>query len=89
MRCSLRTLSAARVAVAIVVVALGWTAEAFAHHSTSYYSKEQKDFVNLQGKVVRWEFRSPHSQIYLEVTGQGRQSRGVAVREHAVCLAHP
>ena len=68
MRRSLRTLSAARVTIAIVVVALGWAAETFAHHSTSYYSKEQKDFVNLQGKVVKWEFRSPHSQIYLEVT---------------------
>ena len=68
MRCWLRSRSAAQVTVVIVAFALGWTAEAFAHHSTSYYSKEQKDFVKLQGKVVRWEFRSPHSQIYLETT---------------------
>ena len=68
MRRSLRTLSTARVTVALLVaVALGWAVEAAAHHSTGYYSKEQKDFVKLQGKVTRWEFRSPHSQIYLEV----------------------
>jgi len=61
MRRRLRTL-------AIVAVALGLTVEAFAHHSTAYYSKEQKDFVKIQGKVVRWEYRSPHSQIYVEIT---------------------
>lgn len=54
--------------VALVVVALGWAIEAFAHHSTSYYSKEQKDFVRIQGKVVRWEYKSPHSQLYVETT---------------------
>ena len=59
---------AARVTVAIVAVALGWAVEAFAHHSTGYYSKDQKDFVKLQGKVVRWEYRSPHSQLYVETT---------------------
>jgi hypothetical protein len=52
--------------LAIVVVALGFAVEAFAHHSTTYYSKERKDFVKIQGKVVRWEFRSPHSQLYVE-----------------------
>ena len=60
MRRRLRTL-------AIVAVALGLTVEAFAHHSTAYYSKEQKDFVKIQGKVVRWEYRSPHSQLYVEI----------------------
>ena len=67
MRSALRTHPAARLAVAVVAFAFGWTAEASAHHSTGYYSKEQKDFVKLQGRVARWEFRSPHSQIYLEV----------------------
>jgi Family of unknown function (DUF6152) len=52
--------------LAIVVVGLGFAVEAFAHHSTTYYSKERKDFVKIQGKVVRWEFRSPHSQLYVE-----------------------
>ena len=52
---------------ALALVWLVWVAQASAHHSTGYYSKEQKDFVRLQGQVVRWEFRSPHSQIYLEV----------------------
>ena len=61
--------SALRLIVAIVALASGWATVLSAHHSTGYYSKDQKDFVNLQGKVVRWEFRSPHSQIYLEVTG--------------------
>jgi hypothetical protein len=42
--------------------------EAFAHHSTAYYSKEEKDFVKFQGKVVRWEYKSPHSQLYVEAT---------------------
>jgi hypothetical protein len=52
--------------VVLVAVALGWTVELLAHHSTGYYSKEQKDFVKIQGKVVRWEYRSPHSQLYVE-----------------------
>jgi hypothetical protein len=55
-------------AIALVAVALGWAVDAWAHHSTAYYSKEQKDFVKIQGKVVRWEYRSPHTQLYLEVT---------------------
>ena len=61
--------SAARITVALVVVAaLGWGVEAFAHHSTSYFSKDLKDVVQIKGKVVRWEFRSPHSLIFLETT---------------------
>ena len=68
MRRWLRALSAARVTVVIVAIVLGWTVETFAHHSTSYYSRERKDFVRIQGKVVRWEYRSPHSQLYLETT---------------------
>jgi len=50
----------------IVALALRLAAEAFAHHSTAYYSKEEKDFVKFQGKVVRWEYKSPHSQLYVE-----------------------
>ena len=69
MRRWLRALSAARVTVVIVAIAVGWTVETFAHHSTAYYSKERKDFVRIQGKVVRWDYRSPHSQLYLETTG--------------------
>ncbi len=76
MRRSLRTLSAAT--AVIVAVALGWAVEAAAHHSTGYYSKEEKDFVRLQGKVTRWEFRSPHSQIYLEV--KDKDSKAVVWR---------
>src|SRR5262245_59307108 len=52
--------------LALTVIALVSAGDAFAHHSTGYYSKEQKDFVKLQGKVVRWEYRSPHSQLYVE-----------------------
>jgi hypothetical protein len=52
--------------VALVAVVLGMSVDAVAHHSTSYYSKEQKDFVKITGKVVRWEYRSPHSQLYVE-----------------------
>lgn len=52
--------------VTLVAVVLGSAINGIAHHSTSYYSKEQKDFVTITGKVVRWEFRSPHSQLYLE-----------------------
>jgi len=54
--------------LALVAIALGGAVKAFAHHSTGYYSKEQKDFVRIQGKVVRWEYRSPHSQLYVETT---------------------
>jgi hypothetical protein len=60
------TSSAARITVAAAAVVLGLAIEAFAHHSTAYYSKDQKDFLKVQGKVVRWEYRSPHSQLYVE-----------------------
>jgi hypothetical protein len=56
----------ARLTVAVAAVVLGFALEAFAHHSTAYYSKDQKDFLKVEGKVVRWEFRSPHSQLYVE-----------------------
>ena len=56
----------ARITFAIVATALAWSVESSAHHSTTYYSKDQKDFVKIEGRVVRWEFRSPHSQIYVE-----------------------
>ncbi len=69
MRRWLQTLSAARFTVAIVAVALAWSVEAFAHHSTSYFSKELKDVVKIDGRVVRFEWRSPHSQIYVETKG--------------------
>lgn len=62
----LRTSAALRVVVVLAVAVTAMAANAAAHHSTGYYSKEQKDFVRIQGKVVKWEFRSPHSQIYLE-----------------------
>lgn len=52
--------------VAIAAIALGWAVEAFAHHSTSYFSKELSDVVQIHGRVVRWEWRSPHSQVYVE-----------------------
>jgi hypothetical protein len=51
-----------------VAVALGLAGAAFAHHSTVYYSKDQKDFVKVQGKVVQWDYRSPHSQLYVETS---------------------
>lgn len=54
--------------VAGAAVVLGLAIEVFAHHSTAYYSKDQKDFLKVQGKVVRWEYRSPHSQLYVETT---------------------
>ena len=66
MRRWLPTSAAAGLTVAVAAVVLGFAIEAFAHHSTSYYSKDQKDFLKIQAKVVRWEFRSPHSQLYVE-----------------------
>ena len=66
MRRWLRTVSAARFTVAILAVALAWSVEAFAHHSTAYFSKNLKDVVKIQGPVVRFEWRSPHSQLYIE-----------------------
>jgi hypothetical protein len=54
--------------LALLAVALAWAVDSAAHHSTSYYSKEQKDFVKITGKVVRWEYKSPHSQLYVETT---------------------
>ena len=68
MRRWLPTSAAAGLTVAVVAVVLGFAIEASAHHSTSYYSKDQKDFLKFQGKVVQWEFRSPHSQLYVETT---------------------
>ena len=58
--------SAVGLIVAVAALVLGLATLAFAHHSTAYYSKDQKDFLKVEGKVVRWEFRSPHSQLYLE-----------------------
>ena len=54
--------------LALVAIALGWAVDVFAHHSTGYYSKEEKDFVKIQGKVVKWDYRSPHSQLYVEAS---------------------
>ncbi len=62
----LPTAAAAGLTIAVAAVVLGFAIEAFAHHSTAYYSKDQKDFLKVQGKVVRWEYRSPHSQLYVE-----------------------
>ena len=60
--------------VALIAVVLAMSVDAVAHHSTSYYSKDQKDFVKITGKVVRWEYRSPHSQLYVETTDKdGKQ----------------
>ena len=69
MRRWLRTLTGARLTVAIVAVALAWSVEAVAHHSTSYFSKDLKDVVKIEGRVVRFEWRSPHSQIYVDTKG--------------------
>ncbi|MSO30495.1 MAG: hypothetical protein EXQ48_06045 [Acidobacteria bacterium] len=66
MRRWLPTPSAAGLTAAAAAVVLGLAVEAFAHHSTAYYSKDQKDFLKVEGKIVRWEFRSPHSQLYVE-----------------------
>jgi hypothetical protein len=68
-RC-LRALSPATVTVLVATFALGCVAQAFAHHSTVYYSKDQKDFVKIEGKVVRWEYKSPHSLLYVETAGK-------------------
>ena len=68
MRRWLPTPSAAGLTVVVAAVVLGLAIEAVAHHSTSYYSKDQKDFLKIEGKVVRWEYRSPHSQLYVEIT---------------------
>ena len=35
-----------------IVVALGWSVQAFAHHSTAYFSKELKDVVKIEGMTV-------------------------------------
>src|SRR5712691_5879093 len=69
MRRRLRTRSAVRFTLAIMAVASLWTVNASAHHSTSYFSKELKDVVKIQGKVVRFEWRSPHSELYVETKG--------------------
>src|SRR5687767_7845546 len=65
-------------AVALLAIALGWTVDTFAHHSTAYYSKEEKDFVKITGKVVRWEYKSPHSQLYVE--GPAKDGKAVVWR---------
>jgi hypothetical protein len=52
-----------------IVVALGWSVEAFAHHSTAYFSKDLKDVVKIEGRLVRFEWRSPHSELFVETTG--------------------
>jgi hypothetical protein len=54
---------------AAIVIALGWSAAASAHHSTAYFSKNLKDVVKIEGKVVRFEWRSPHSELFVETKG--------------------
>ena len=68
MRRWLPTPSAAGLTVVVAALVLGLAIQAVAHHSTSYYSKDQKDFLKIEGTVVRWEYRSPHSQLYVETT---------------------
>src|SRR5437764_2123876 len=61
--------SAVKFTLAIVAGTLGWSVEALAHHSTSYFSKNLKDVVKIEGRIVRFEWRSPHSELYVETKG--------------------
>jgi hypothetical protein len=49
----------------IVLIALCFTAAAFAHHSTeALYTKES---IALRGKVTKVEWQNPHIWIYIDV----------------------
>lgn len=62
------TIAAARLTISIVVVALALTLDASAHHGTSFFSREEADLVIVQGRVTRFDLRSPHSYLYVETT---------------------
>lgn len=57
-----------RLTVSILAVALALTLNASAHHGTSFFSRDQVDMVTVQGRVTRFDFRSPHSYLYVETT---------------------
>ena len=66
MRYRLSTAVAARFTISIFAVALALTVDASAHHGTTFFSREKADLVTIQGRVTRFDYRSPHSYLYLE-----------------------
>jgi hypothetical protein len=52
-----------------IVFALGWSVEALAHQSTAYFSKNHNDVVKIEGRVMRFDWRSPHSELFVETKG--------------------
>jgi len=57
-----------RFTVSILAVVLALTLNASAHHGTTFFSRDQADMVTVQGRVTRFDFRSPHSYLYVETT---------------------
>jgi len=65
MRRSLGTLSAAARFTLAIAVTFGWSVDAFAHHSTAYFSKNLKDVVKIEGRVVPQAARVVDEQLAL------------------------
>jgi hypothetical protein len=64
MRAVLSTLLAA--GSTILLAAFAFAPEAGAHHSTAYFLRDKSHHLTIQGKVNRFEWRSPHSYIVLD-----------------------
>jgi hypothetical protein len=75
-------------AAAAAIAALGLAPSVSAHHSVAMYDLEHP--VELEGKVVEWQFTNPHTFIILEVADakgeknvwelEGGNTRGMIVR---------
>lgn len=57
-----------RFTVSILAIVLALTLNVSAHHGTTFFSRDQADMVTVQGRVTRFDFRSPHSYLYVETT---------------------
>jgi Family of unknown function (DUF6152) len=57
-----------KLAISSLVIAglLAFSASAFAHHGTAQYDSGNP--VTLKGTIANFEWRSPHTQIHLDVT---------------------
>jgi len=60
--------TALRVFLIALVASLLTSALAIAHHSFAMFDRTVEKVIT--GKVVRWQFNSPHSWLYLNVKGQ-------------------
>ena len=52
-------------ASSVLAVVIAVAPDAVAHHSTAYFLRDKEYQVTVQGKVTRFEWRSPHTTIFV------------------------